>query len=367
MSLMDHRFIKVYLLPAAAFQSVIIGAGYGTGREVMEYISRHGPIEGMGAALVIALAFGSILAVTFEFARKIAAYDYRAFFKALLGRYWFLFELLFITSMVVTLAVIGAAAGIVLHDSLGVIPSLGVPLTLVVVILANTAGRRFVNRFLTSWALVFMAVLLAYLAIVIVTKGPVIFDAFSADSAGLQSFEWLKTGLQFAMFNVAVAPALLYTVRDHKSRRDAVASGFFAGFFGVLPAIAFHLTFMSAFPAIIDEALPVYTVIAGLGIPFLLGAYGIALCGTIIQTGVGMLQGVNERLDSWLIEKNGVGLSRISRAGIAGFAVVASLLLAQLGIVTLVAKGYSLLSLGFMLVFVLPVMTVGLWRCIKLK
>ncbi len=366
MTLTAQSFTRLYLLPAAAFQSVIIGAGYGTGREVMEYISRHGPVAGVCAALVIALAFGAVLAVTFEFARRVAAYDYRTFFKALLGRYWFLFEILFITSMIVTLAVIAAAAGIVLHDSLGVAPSLGVPLTLLVVVLANMAGRHFVNRFLTSWALLFMTVLLAYLGIVAVTNGSAIGAAFSND-VGLQDFQWLKTGLQFAMFNVAVAPALLYTVRGHKSSRSAIASGFFAGFVGVLPALAFHLTFVAFFPAIIDEKLPVYAVIAGLGMPFLLAVYGIALCGTIIQTGVGMLQGVNERLDCWLIEKNGSGLSRLSRAGIAGFAVVASLLLAQLGIVALVAKGYSLLSMGFMLVFVLPVMTVGLWRCVASK
>ena len=364
MGLMDNRFVRVYLLPAAVFQSVIIGAGYGTGREVMEYISRHGPVAGLCAAFVIALAFGAVLATTFEFARKIGAYDYRTFFKVLLGKYWFLFELLFITSMIVTLAVIGSAAGIVLNDSLGVRPSIGVPLTLAVVVLANMSGRQFVNRFLTSWAMLFMSVLAAYLAIVMATNGSAILKAFASDS-GMQNFEWLKTGLQFAMFNVAVAPALLYTVRGHKSSRDAIASGFFTGLFGVLPAIAFHLTFMTAFPDIIDKALPVYAVIEGLGMPFLLGAYGIALCGTIIQTGVGMLQGVNERLDSWLIEKNGSGLSLMARTGVAGFAVVASLLLAQLGIVALVAKGYSLLSLGFMLVFVLPVMTVGLWRCIK--
>ncbi|MGA1108631.1 MAG: hypothetical protein ACO3TX_08735, partial [Pseudomonadales bacterium] len=36
------RWFKIYLLPGLILQSVIVAGGYGTGREVVEYFTRHG-------------------------------------------------------------------------------------------------------------------------------------------------------------------------------------------------------------------------------------------------------------------------------------------------------------------------------------
>ena len=36
------RWVRVYLVPGAVFQSVMIGGGYGTGRELVEYFVRYG-------------------------------------------------------------------------------------------------------------------------------------------------------------------------------------------------------------------------------------------------------------------------------------------------------------------------------------
>ena len=61
--------IAAVLMPAAVFQSVIVGGAYGTGREVAEFISRFGPWGGLGVLALAALGFGLVLAVSFELAR----------------------------------------------------------------------------------------------------------------------------------------------------------------------------------------------------------------------------------------------------------------------------------------------------------
>lgn len=38
---------RAYLVPAGVFQSLMIGGGYGTGREVVEYFSRFGFLGGL--------------------------------------------------------------------------------------------------------------------------------------------------------------------------------------------------------------------------------------------------------------------------------------------------------------------------------
>ena len=72
-----------------------------------------------------------------------------------------------------------------------------------------------------------------------------------------------------------------------------------------------------------------------LGMTVLLVVYSVMLFGTFIETGAGMLQGINERIDAFLIEKRGGGLSRISHAVIAIFAILISAMLSLWGITNL--------------------------------
>ncbi len=46
---------KAYLLPGFVFQSIVIGGGYGTGRELVEFFLREGPAAGYLGMLVATL------------------------------------------------------------------------------------------------------------------------------------------------------------------------------------------------------------------------------------------------------------------------------------------------------------------------
>ena len=99
-----------------------------------------------------------------------------------------------------------------------------------------------------------------------------------------------------------------------------------------------------------------------LGHIWLLVVYAIILFGTIAQTGVGMLQGLNERLDVWWTERRGNVFSSRTHSFIALGAVLVSLLLANVGIIDLVAKGYGTLAWFGLAVYVIPVLTLGFLR-----
>ena len=74
-----------FLLPGFAFKAVVIGGGYSTGREIAEFFVPLGPWGGV-AAMALAMGLWSVICVVaFLLARKIGAYDYRPFFRALLG------------------------------------------------------------------------------------------------------------------------------------------------------------------------------------------------------------------------------------------------------------------------------------------
>ena len=55
-----------YLLPGFVFQGVVIGGGYATGRELVEFFLPHGPIGGLLAMLVSAIVWSLVIAIYFK-------------------------------------------------------------------------------------------------------------------------------------------------------------------------------------------------------------------------------------------------------------------------------------------------------------
>jgi len=353
------RWFKAWIVPGAVFQAVIVGGGYGTGREVVEYFSNTGPWGGLANAALNGLLFGVVLAVALDYARRYEVRDYRLFIKSLLGPVWVLYEVVLILGFVLVLAVAGSAAGEVLRDSFGIPFVAGVGLMLLIVVVFNYSGREWVERTLTAWGLLMSLMLIGYAVLVFVREGEAISNAFAA--AELDP-GWWQSGVRFFLYTAFIIPVVLYATSHVRTRWQAWGAGLVGGVLATLPAIIYHLTFMAGYPDILKEALPTYWTILRLGLPAVLVIYVVILFGTIAQTGVGILQGINERLDAWWQERQGRTLSRRVHALIAGGAVLFSLALSNFGIVALVAQGYGTLAWFGLLLFVVPLLTIGAWR-----
>ena len=80
-----------------------------------------------------------------------------------------------------------------------------------------------------------------------------------------------------------------------------------------------------------------------------------------LESGTGVVHAVNERIAGSVRDRDAFGWRwRMATA----FAVLTfSVFLAQtFGLVTLIAGGYRFLSYAFLLVYVAPLLTLGLWR-----
>ena len=58
---MNNLFFQKYLLPGFIFQSLIIGGGYGTGRELVEFFLTAGPIAGLVNMAVATIIWLSLI------------------------------------------------------------------------------------------------------------------------------------------------------------------------------------------------------------------------------------------------------------------------------------------------------------------
>ena len=261
MSEETSRFVRVILIPAAVFQAVIFGGAYGTGREVAEFISVLGPVDGLLALCVAGLGWGLTMALSFELARLRQAYDYRGFLKVVIGPAWIAFELLFLISLLIVLAVNGSAAGSVLNDQFGIPPLVGVGLLFFAVVALNYFGRTLLEDTMSICMIALSIVLVVYSVLTFVQFHDAIVLTFSeAPSSG----NWWINGLQFMLYTAAVIPVLLYSARSIHTRSEAILSGFTAGFVGIFPALVFHLTFMATYPMSLEQPLPTYWMIGQL-------------------------------------------------------------------------------------------------------
>jgi uncharacterized membrane protein YkvI len=358
------RWFRVYVMPAAVFQSAVIGGGYGTGREVVEYFTMQGLAGGLLGLGVATLTLGIILAATFEFARRFAVYDYRKFIKALIGPGWVGYEATYVVAVILVLAVIGSAASDILRDQLGWPKWVSTGLMLVAITAMAFYGRDFVARIMTLWAVLLSAIFLIYFVLTVARFGPGIAQAMADGSV---QHGWAKKGLQFALYNVAIMPALLFSVRAIASRSEAILSGLIAALGAIFPALLFHVSFAAHHDQVIAQPLPTYWMISQLGAKWFMGIYLVGLFGTLVQTGIGVIQGLIERLDSWRLERGLAPVTRPHHALLALLTIALSGFLSAVGVVTLVAQGYGLLAWAFLLVYTLPLLTIGLVRLMRTR
>ena len=180
-----------------------------------------------------------------------------------------------------------------------------------------------------------------------------------------ENSQWLLGGAKYAAYNIGALPALLFATRYIESRREAFFSGALAGVIGIFPGLMIYTAMLSQYPDIISEAVPINFVLTQLGSSFFQLIFQIILLGTFIETGIGLIHGYNERI-AGVYHERGSRMPRAMRFLIAMIILVMALFIANaLGLIRLIAQGYGTLTWGFWLVFVLPVLTIGIWKILR--
>lgn len=355
-------FSRVVLIPSAVFLSALFGGAYGSGREVVEFISRHGPLGGFVTIGVVALVYAVCLFLVYELGRVFRSFEYRGFAEILLGKFKFAYELLLAIGLLLALAICASAGGAIASSYFALPEVVGGTGILLIIVGLTYFGRKIVENSMVL-AVAALGLFLIYLVYVAIAE-------YSSDIGRVFAnypvvFDGLGSGVKYALTSCGFLPLLLYSVTELRSRSETAVTAITAGLAGVIPAIAFHLAFMMAYPAIVDQQLPTYWLIADIMPATLLAVYVLIVFVLIAQTGVALLQGVVESLDKLMEDRRGIPLTRAGHAAVSGFAVVASSIFASIGIVELIIHVFGFLSISFFVVFFVPLFTRGvylIWR-----
>ena len=355
----QSRFNR-WILPGLGVKAVVIGGGYATGRELAEFFLSSGPWGGLYAILFATLLFSVFCSLTFVLARRLATYDYRSFFKRLLGPVWPLFELSYLLFVVLILAVYGAAAGAI-GNAVFAAPEWVGTVTLAAGIAGVVAfGNRAVERLFRDVSYYLYAVYAAFIILALWKFGDRVPAGFTNYT---QTSGWALSGLTYVGYNIVGAVVILPVLRHLLNDRDAVIAGVISGPLTMLPALLFFIPMVAFYPEVQSATLPSDFLLQQIGIPAFHLLFQAMIFSALLESGTSSVHAINERIDHVWVARTGRELTHRARLSIAAVVLIGCMFLAsRFGLVALIANGYRALAYVLLATFILPLVTVGVWK-----
>ncbi|MDP2479135.1 MAG: hypothetical protein Q8W49_01355 [Candidatus Palauibacterales bacterium] len=383
------------VLPAVVLQSVLVGGGYATGRESVAYGARYGG-RGWMAVLTIFVGFTVVSFLTFEIARRYRTYEYKAFIRQLIGRAWPAFDLVYVAMAILVIAVVASAAANILQETLGLPSILGAALVILAVASLLYFGADVIEAFKSLGTILLYVAYLLFGALVLGNRWPDVVRALSgggagtvahggvvagvvASSAGAPTLAVVGTGIVYVGYNLAVYPAVLFTLHRQTERRETAVAALLSGFLMTLPFALTWLCLLAFYPSaeVFDAPVPWLHMLQDVGGTALFALFGIVMGWTLLETSVGLIHALVDRIDADLRHASPDPPGRTGREGeaaepgglspaasglLGGGILLVAAVLSRVGIIALVARGYTWMGYAFIAVFALPLLTVGVWK-----
>ncbi len=363
--------IMRYLLPGIILQSVLMGGGYATGREIIEYGGKFGAYGWISGLFTFA-TFAVIAILTFELARIYRIYDYKSILKQIVGKGWPIYDVLYVILLFLIISIMASATGEILQQTIGLDYMVGVVILILVVAFLNFFGSAFIAKFETYGTIALYAAYIIFTLLVITTKKTEIASVFATQdtsftpnaSVGLA----IWTGIIYATYNLSSIPAGLFTLRAQTKRKEAVISAIIGAFLMTVPWFLTYFAVLGFYPdeSILGAPVPWLVMLQSVSnsmVPVLV--FGVVAGWTLIETATGMIHALLERCDQAMIDADKPALSAKMRGLITAGILIMAILFSKIGIIDLIGKGYAMISYGFMIIYLLPLLTVGLYKVIK--
>lgn len=356
-----------YTSPGFVLMSVMIGGGFATGREIVQYGGQYGA-KGWIVGVTIALMFSVLCMISFEIARKFKAYDYRSHLKLYAGPLAVLFDIVFFTISLLIMSVMASATGTILETAMHVPYDVGVIVIIIISALLTFFGQKLVEKFAVGGAIALYVGYIVFAILAISGRVGNIVRVFQTGdtsyvggSTGVLSLIWV--GLLYVGYNVQPLTTVFFTCEKLKTRRDVLISGFVAGFIIFIPWALTYLALMAFYPseAVLGAGVPWLVMMMNVH-PVIVAVFGIIAGWTLIATIVGVMNAMTGRIDKQLEEKGRPPLKSGVRALITIAYLIGAVLMSRFGIIAIIDKGYTIMSYGLIISFILPLITVGLYK-----
>lgn len=289
--------MKDTLRVAGVYIGTIIGAGFASGQEILQFFTGYGWWGIIGTLVTMAMypLLGYYLIVL---GRRVKASSHKGVIYHICGKYLGAIVDILLAFFLFGVGVIMiAGSGSLFHQQFGIQPALGYAFMTVLVILALLLSlRRVLNVIsaLTPIAFALVVILAAYAAIT-ADPGGVDLEAAAATQQELASPHWLLSAFLHVSFNVAITVSVMAimgaTERNYQAaKRGAVLGGIALGGFALIINVAMYFNITD----VVGVDMPMLMIGNALH-PVIGAAMALALLAMIFNTAVPMFYSFTAR------------------------------------------------------------------------
>lgn len=282
---------------AAVYVGTVVGAGFATGREIVEFFSRFGFIGLIGMLMsgYILIFLGSKLMII---SARINAKSYEEFNEYLFGKKIAkVINLLLMFMLIGVCAVMLSGAGAVFEEQLGIPKLVGVLLTIALSIIVMFIGIKAlfaVNTFVVPLMLVFSFILL-----ILSLKLPNFMDQLLFIPYVRDGWSAVVSPFSYTAFNLSLAQAVLVPVAAEVKDERAIKRGAMLGGAALtIILIASHMTLIML-PNFTVYEIPMAVIMKTL-VPGLYGIYVLIIYGEIFTSIIGNIFGLEKQIKKYI-------------------------------------------------------------------
>ncbi|MEI3523825.1 MAG: hypothetical protein V8Q36_06745 [Anaerotignum sp.] len=251
------------LLPGIVLQSVLMGGGYATGREIIEYGGKFGAY-GWVSGVFTFFTFAVIAVLTFELARIYRIYDYKSILKQIIGKAWPIYDILYVILLFLIISIMASATGEILQQTIGLNYMVGVVILILIVAFLNFFGSAFIAKFETYGTIALYAAYIIFTIMVITANKDNIATVMATQDTSYVENATLPmamvTGIIYASYNLSAIPAGLFTLRAQTKRSESIISGIIGALLMTIPWFLTYFAVMGYYP---DDSIIGASVLVG--------------------------------------------------------------------------------------------------------
>lgn len=341
-----HRFIQIMTI-AMAFVGIIVGAGFASGQEVLQYFVAFG-VDGLWGAALSGVVMTLMAVIILQLGSYFRAGEHGEVFKRVAHP---IFSRILDLGVVVTLFSTGfvmfAGAGSNMEQQWGLPVWVGALLMLVLVLAAGMLDVDKVTALIggiTPFILIFIIIASIY------TVLNADIDVARLDAAALETVDttlphWAVAAVNYVGFNLMVAVSMAIVIGGSMfNPRWAGRGGLLGGLIYSVMIVISALTLFAAVETVGTDDLPMLTIINQLN-PVLGQLMAVVIYGMIFNTAIGMFYALGKRLTAARPDRFRVVFTGVT---VVGF------VLSFIGFSTLVSYVYPVLGyIGLLLIAVM--------------
>ncbi|WP_241654837.1 transporter [Sporolactobacillus shoreae] len=273
---------------AAAFIGTVVGAGFASGREIIQFFTQY-QAWGTAGAVLSGFLMAWIGTKMMVFARRIDAYSFNELISALFGqRFAAMIQALIFFMMFGTTGVMLAGAGAVFQEQLGWHRLTGMLLSGLIgffFLVRGTRGLLWVNALVVPFLIAFTLILFwAHKSVPVSTLVP-------------WSFSWIPSAIGYAAFNMTTALVVLVPLARDTPDEGALKVGGLVGGAGLAILLLLAHLMILGHPSVMLFEMPMAELVRPLG-PVMHLVFIAIIFGEILTTFVGNIFGTARQMHS---------------------------------------------------------------------